>query len=351
MPAAVAASLTDFVLGLASAPAGQDAGNRFSIEGLTFASLDDGTREIRIRKFEAASLRLASGALTLEVGQAVLHQLVARVRIEGGKPRLGALEAAGADLSEVKLAGPLPEQAAAGSWSLDPLATADGVVNAEIVDAKLLFDADVKVPIRQGLVDFNEATVEHVGPDSRMGVSRLGIYVDSPNGRSYLYQFPSTLVAGVEYERRSPLPGPWGTRRGNLRLQPFGEELLRQAPGGHGPGITEQARLLFDRTAVSGHVQLGDGKFAAPGLQADLFGRAAGHNVVRLRSQAVGRGLDVDVASLSVRNAAWSPGGTRLACDEATGALVLQFLVEGTQVRIALQLARMKLSGLRLHLP
>jgi hypothetical protein len=350
MPAAFAASLADFVLGLTSA-SGQDPDNRFSAEGLAFGKGGDGTLEIRIRKFEAASLRLASGPLTLEVGQVVLHQLTARVRIEGGSPRLSTLEAASAELSDVKVQGPVPGQAPAGSWSLDALATADGVINAEILDATLLFDADVKVPIRQGLVDFNEATVEHVGPDSRMGVSRLGIYVDAPNGRSYLYQFPSALVTGVEYERRSPLPGPWGTKRGNLRLQPFGEELLRQAPGGHGLGITEQARLLFDRTAVSGHVQLGDGKFAAPGLQADLFGRAAGHNVVRLRSQAVGRGLDVDVASLSVRNAAVSAGETRLACDHATGALVLQFLVEGKELRVAINLAKMNLSGLRLHLP
>ena len=72
-----------------------------------------------------------------------------------------------------------------------------GALNAEITDAHLLFDAQVRVPIARGVVDFNRATVEHVGPDSRMGVSRMGIYVDAPNGRSYLYQFPSAPVAGA----------------------------------------------------------------------------------------------------------------------------------------------------------
>ena len=115
------------------------------------------------------------------------------------------------------------------------------------------------VPIRDGQIDFNETTVEHVGPDSRMGVSRLGLYVDAPNGRSYVYQFSSVPVAGVEFEQRGPLLGAWVTDRGKLRLQAFGEGLLLQGSGGHGVGFTEQARVMFDRTAVSGDVRLSDG--------------------------------------------------------------------------------------------
>ena len=34
---------------------------------------------------------------------------------------------------------------------------------------------------------FNRVTVEHVGPDSSMGLSPMGLYVDAPNGRNYLY--------------------------------------------------------------------------------------------------------------------------------------------------------------------
>ncbi len=318
--------------------------------------MSDQREGLRLGRLELAALKLAAGPLTLEIGQVVLHDVVAAVRIEAGGARLDALDAASADLSGVKVQASasdpsqaLPAAAAAGSWSLGPLAAAEGVVQAEIVDATLLFDADVKVPIRQGQVDFNEATVAHVGPDSRMGVSRMGIYVDAPNGRSYLYQFAATPVAGVEFEKRSALPGPWGTKRGHLWLQPFLEAVLGQPPRGPGAGITEQARQLLARTAVSGHVQLGDGWIAAPGVQAELTGRAAGHNVARLNSKSVGRGLDLSVASLSARDAVLRFNGMHVACDAVTGEFVLQFAAEGTGVRAGIDAAAMKLSGLRLR--
>jgi hypothetical protein len=350
--AALAASLIDTVLGLAIAPAGPESSNRISLEGLTLGSRDDGAREIGIRKLEAASLRVASGPLTLEIGHFALHELMAQVRIEGGRPRLSALEAASAEASALQVHGPLnlsPQPGGhASSWSLGPLAAADGTIRAEIVDAHLLFDADVTVPIRQGQVDFKDTTVEHVGPDSRMGVSRLGLYVDAPNGRSYLYQFPSAPMAGVEYERRGALLGPWVTDRGKLQLQAFAEGLLRQAREVHGMGVTGQARLLFDRTAVSGDVQLGDGRFAAPGVQADLVGRADGRNVVRLHSEAVGRGLSLEMASLAVRDAVLHSGDMQMSCGDVGATLTLRLSVEDTRLRFAFDLTNMKLSGLRL---
>lgn len=352
MAGPAAASIIDFLLGLASPPAGTDAGNRIAVEGLAVGSRD-GRFEIRIARLEAASLRLASGPLALDIGQLVAHGLVAQVQ-PGAQPRLWSLEAARVELTDVKVSGPVTPASAqartsAAAPSLAPLATADGTLHAEIVDATLIFDADVTVPIRAGHVDFNEATVEHVGPDSRMGVSRMGIHVDAPNGRSYLYQFASAPVAGVEYERRSALPGPWDTKRGHLQLQPFLESLLRQPAASPALGLTAQARMLLARTALQGHVQLGDGKLAAGGLQAELDGRAAGHNLVRLHSQAVGRGVHVNVASLSVRDAAVEGAGHRLAIGQLEGTLDLQLSVEGGQVHTALDVARATLSGLRLQ--
>lgn len=358
MAAALAASIIEFVLGLATAPTDQGAGNRFSLEGLELRPRSDGTLEIGIRKIEAASFRASSGLLMLEVEHLVLHRLVAVVRMQGDRPRLSSLVADSAELSGGRVRGPLvlpasgqstAGQEAATSWSLGPLAAADGTVRAEIVDAHLLFDADVTVPIRQGRIDFKDATVEHVGPDSRMGASRLGLYVDAANGRSYLYQFPSVPVPGVEYEQRGALLGPFVTDRGNLRLKEFGEWLLHQAQGGQALRFTEQARLLFDRTAVSGDVRLGDGRFAAPGVQADLAGRAEGRNAIRLHSEAVGRGLTLEMASLSIRDAVLGRTDTPMGCDEVAGALTLRILVEGTQLRLALDLAEMKISGFSLH--
>ena len=354
MVAALAESLIATLLGLRVGPAGQDPNNRFSVEGLTMGAAQDGVPEIGIRKIEAASLRLASGSLVMEVGRIVLHDLRGKLRVDAGVPRLDSLQAAGAELSAVKLQGPLvlPDQAGPSdaAWSLVPLAAADGTLRAQIVDAHLIFDADVTVPIRQGLVRFNDAKVEHVGPDSRMGVSRMGLYVDAPNGRSYLYQFPAAPVAGVEFERRGAMRGPWSVSdRGSLRLQPFGEGMLRQGPIGHGLGLTEQARMLFERTAVKGDVQLGDGRFAGAGMQADLWGRSERRNAVHVHSDAVGRGVTAQIASLSVRNASLQALGLQLACDDVAGSLTLRLLSENKQLRFALDVPTLKLSGLRVH--
>lgn len=295
-------------------------------------------------------LGLSSGPLTLEMGELALHGMATQAFEEAGKPRVTALKAARAELSGVKVSGPLDLSLHPGAWSLGPLATAEGAIRAEIVDAHLVFDADVTVPIRQGVIDFEDATVEHVGPDSRMGASRMGIYVDAPNGRSYLYQFTTAPVAGVEYESRGAMLGPRVTDRGRLRLQPFLEWLLRQPGNGQLLGVTEQARLLFDRTKVSGEVRLGDGRLAAPGVQADLAGRAEGRNAVRLHSEAVGRGLTLEMASLSVRNAVLGLGRAEVRCDEITGALTLRLFVEGGKVRFAFELATVKMTGLQLRL-
>jgi hypothetical protein len=355
----------------------QDASNRVSLEGVTLSPQGGGAFEIGIRKFEATAIRLKAGPLVLDAGRIAMHELAAHVRIEEGMPRVAGLEAAQAELSDLKVRGPLtfpPEQQtgssgshvrrdrprpddaaagqpAAGAWSLEPLAGAQGTIRAEIVDAHLLFDADVTVPIRDGQIDFNATTVEHVGPDSSMGVSRLGLYVDAPNGRSYVYQFSSVPVAGVKFEQRGGMLGSWARDHGKLWLQAFGEGLLLQGPGRAGMGFTEQARELFDRTAVSGDVQLSDGRFTAPGVEAELTGSADGRNAIRLESGAVGRGLTLGMPALSVRNAALHARGARVACDEITGTLVLRASVTGAQLRFALDVSTLKISGLRLHPP
>ena len=294
MAHALASSLIDALLAVELGAAGRGASNRFSLEGVTFGSKPDGALEIGIGRLEAAAVRLRFGPIVAEAGRLVLRELVGHVRIDQGKPRLTSLEAAGAELAGVKVHGPLifsPQlketlhalhvaagaprigdtaaaQAAGSAWCLGPLAAADGRIRAEIVDAHLMFDADVTVPIGGGAIDFNEVTVEHVGPDSSMGVSRLGVYVDAPNGRSYVYQFASTPIGGVEFERRGGPLGAWVSNRGNLRLKPFVEGLLRQARSERGAGVTEEARQMLERTALSGDVELSDGRFAVPGIEA-----------------------------------------------------------------------------------
>lgn len=356
MPTTPAASLLDVLLASVLGSTDPASGNRFSLEGLSFGPAKDGAIEVRVSRLAASALRLTAGPLVLEIGQLALNDLAGVVGMDDGRLRLAALQAASAECQAVKVHGPLSlpgsrsaGDAAAASWRLDPLAAADGTIRAQIVDAHLLFDADVTVPVRQGGITFSETSVEHVGPDSRMGVSRLGLYVDAPNGRSYLYQFPSTPVAGVEYEKRGALLGPWVTHRGSLHLQPFLESLLHQPPAGQALQFTEQARQLFDRTSVSGDLQLGDGTIAAPGVRADLAGRAERRNAVRIHSEAVGRGITIDLASFLARNAMLGVAGMQAHCDEVAGTLVMRLMVEAAQVRFTFELATVKATGLRLQ--
>ncbi|MET3440219.1 hypothetical protein ABIC94_000965 [Variovorax paradoxus] len=379
MTVPLAASFIDLLFGLELGPADESIRNRCSLESLVWKkSEQEGLLELGMREFEATGLRLASDALVLEIGRIAAHEVVGQVRTEGGVPRLSAIEAVEAELSGVKLHGPLvmpPQiqaalqalqpsggaapsagvispQAAADAWCFGPLAEAEGAIRGQITDAHLLFDADVTVPIRQGLIDFNDATVEHVGPDSRMGVSRLGLYVDAPNGRSYLYQFASAPLAGVEFEHRGALLSPWVSERGKLHLKAFAEAMLRQSVGvgGQSQGLTEQARLLLGRTALAGEVQLSDGLFAVPGAQAHVEGSGEGRNAVGVRSDALHQGLTLQMASLSARDAVVQWRGAQLGCEKIAARVKFQVFVEGAHLRFVLDVENCKVAGLRLDL-
>lgn len=367
MSASLAASLVDLVRGLAIGAREGTNANRFSLESVRWTPASDGALEMRIGRLEAMGLQLASDALRMEIERVTVHDLLVTVHAGNDALRVGAIEARDAEFAGLKLHGPLvlPRQfrllweathpadgtalpPPADTWQLGPLGEIDGTIRGRITDAHLLFDADVTVPIRHGLVDFNDATVEHVGPDSRMGVSPLGFYVDAPNGRSYLYQFASAPLAGVEFERRKSLIGPWISERGKLRLRPFAESMLRQGLGSQAQGLTAQARTLLGRTALSGELRLGDGLLALPGLQVSMDGHEQGLNTVVLRSESVGRGLGAEIAALSAREIAASWGGAQLAGGAVTAKLGVQVVVEGDTLRFVLAAANGRITAPRI---
>ena len=366
MATPLASSILQLLFGVDIGTSDETAGNRFAIEGLAWGPEKDGAASIRIDRLEATSLQLTSGELTLEIGRVAVRGLVAQIRNEAGAPQLAGVEAPEAEFSGLKLHGPLrvppqlheawntapaaealASQASADETSLAPLGTAHGTIRGQITDAHLLFDADVTVPVRGGQIDFNDATVEHIGPDSRMGVSRLGIYVDAPNGRSYVYQFASAPLAGVTFERRGALLSPWVSERGKLQLQEFAESMLRRGRGQGHEGLTEQARQLLGRTSLSGDLQLGDGRFVLPGLRGQLEGRDDGRNRIGLHSEAVGRGVTAEIDSLSVRDAAAAAKNVHLRCDSLQAKLRLQLVSEDAGMRFVLDLESGTAAGLR----
>lgn len=263
------------------------------------ATLDtQGRPTLKADSAEGQRLRLRVQSLELQIERITLAQLelgpaqqeamgwelrAARVELHGMQVQAGLQSRHGGAGTPAQRASTEPTSA-----RLEPLGQASGELHGRITDAHLFFDATLKLALQRGQIDFNDASVAHVGPDSRMGVARMGIYVDAPNGRSYLYQFASPPLAGVQYERRGALLNALVSDRGRIELQPFAQSLLRQSLGGLAQGLTAQARALLQRTSLSGELQLGDGKIDLAGLSLALNGAAQGANRLTFQSRSVG---------------------------------------------------------------
>ncbi|MDM0070648.1 hypothetical protein [Variovorax sp. J31P207] len=369
-----AVSIVGLLLGLQLGASGGLERDRLSLEGVSWAPGIGGAAEIGIARLEATSAMLRRGPHEIRVGRVTVQGLRCTLESADGRLRLGVLTAERIEITGLELSGPLqmpsqlepiadslrqagatapaPEPSAGATlpaWFLGPLAAAEGSIRGHIEDAQLLFDAEVTIPIRAGRVDFRDATVEHVGPDSRMGVSRMGIYVDAPNGRSYVYQFAAAPVSGVEFERRGIPLGPFVSDRGRIDLQPFAETLLSAAAPRAGQGLTEQARTLLGRTSLEGEIRLGDGSVAMPGVRAQLQRASAGDNTVRLRSPKMAASLDLELASLALREAYASFAGLQGQCGTIAGRLRASLQASGAESRFELEIASLELLGLRIE--
>ena len=77
-----------------------------------------------------------------------------------------------------------------------------GYASMPAVFAAWKLDVDITMPVLAGRIDFDRVVVEHVGPNSCMGVAREGIYVEAPHrDRTELVGFAGPAIAGVTYMR------------------------------------------------------------------------------------------------------------------------------------------------------
>jgi hypothetical protein len=234
----------------------------------------------------------------------------ARARLQGVAISLATLDAAGHLLPATR------------AWRLEALEGLQGRIEALITDAHWTLDADVTLPIAEGRIDFNRVTVEHVGPDSSMGISPMGLYVDAPNGRNYLYLFNTAHVPGATFEQRGgSLFGAGVADRGALQLRPLVEGLLCGMTLGN-PGHSVSAQI--DRTRLSGMLQLGDGALGAGGHEVRLEGRAQGRNRLSLAAEAAGQELTARLPEFSASDARFEVGGQRVTCGRIGATLSLK---------------------------
>lgn len=273
--------------------------------GVTSEPESDGLQGLRIERVELRDLRLVTPFARVSAATAELSNVAARLRTAphaagaldrlAGPLTIGELRLTDARV-ELRVEPTRTGNRSPAGWRLEPLAALDGTVHADVADAAWVFDADVTLPISRGRLDFNRATVEHVGPDSSMGISRMGIYVDAPNGRHYLYLLSATQVPGATFERRATLL-PFGSGdRGSIDLRPFVECLLAGLPLGSLASGTQQ---MIARTRLRAELQPGDGAIASDRDRVVLTGRERGKNRIELSSTPTGPGFVLRIPELS----------------------------------------------------
>jgi hypothetical protein len=226
-------------------------------------------------------------------------------------------------------------------WQLEPLRNLEGTLHADIVDAAWIFDADVTIPISDGCIDFNRATVEHIGPDSSMGVSRMGVYVDAPNGRTYLFMLSATHVPGAHFEQRSGglLPG-WRGDRGSIELRPLLECALSGMPLGR---LAAGTRDMLSRTRMSGEFRLGDGVIGDDQHRIVLVGRERGKNHVALSSAESGTGIVLRTGDLAVAEVHWRSSGAVVSAKDLRATMSVQLNDAASEPHVSLNIAELTL--------
>jgi hypothetical protein len=282
------------------------------------------TSTLSLSRLAIDTVRADVAGAVAEVAQIELTDV--RLATDAGKLR--GLRAKRARLKGVTLSAsaaaipPLPPRRPGATWFLAPLATLQGRLEAFITDAHWIVDADVTVPIEDGRVEFSRVTVEHVGPDSTMGASHLGIHVDAPNGRNYLFRFAASHVPGVRFEqRRGSLFGSRVADRGALDIAPFVQALLAGHVLGDAPHPVE---AQLDRTRLSGTLHLGDGELGTPDHHLVLAGRAQGRNRLTVSAAVVGQEIAAKLPELHADRAAFRLLGQAGRCGAVRGAVTVQ---------------------------
>ena len=288
--------------------------------GLAFEPLPDGSMRGRADTLRWRRLRLQRGGIQIAVPQIALHG--ARWRFGGSPLTLLGLHAdelriEGAELQLTPRAGVAPGTAGT-PWRFDALAGLTGLLRAFIEDAAWIVDADISMPLEGGRLDFDRVVVEHVGPNSVMGVGSEGIYLEAPNRmRSELLRFVAASMPGVTAESRETrfLVGSRVTDRGALALQPFVEACLGAAAGQ--PRVRLAGREIegmLARTRLDGELRLGDGALGRVDAHLVLERTGPRSNRADLTAAVVGQRVVVRIGELAASGAVFElfglPGRT-----------------------------------------
>ncbi|HEY0855865.1 MAG TPA: hypothetical protein VGE16_02340 [Albitalea sp.] len=295
--------------------------------GLSLSVEADGSLCARADRAVLRHARLPTVAGLASVSRITLAGLVIRLSAPPAEPPLQLLGLAAGEVQleniDLTLAQrPQIDTASAGAWRLDAVGALDGLLRIFIRDATWVVDADIAMPISGGRVDFDRVVVDHLGPNSSMGVSRDGIYVDAPGGaRTELFRFATPQPPGAQVEARGGFAGGVSAR-GSLDLRPFAQAWLEAA---HGAALGKTAGRtvdrMLDRTKLSGELRLGDGALGTDRHHLLLSGQAQGKNRVSVSAAVLGHRLVLRLPALSARSAVFEVLGRHGGCGAVAATL------------------------------
>lgn len=265
----------------------------------------DGELRVRLDRLVLRDLRVRAGPATIAIAKLALTGATLRLATP---PAPAPAELRGATADEMQLEGVEIEitrgshgpPAARGMPRVEALSGLEGELRAYVTDAAWVLDADITVPLQRGRIDFNRVVVEHVGPNSSMGISRDSIHVDAPNlGRTDLFVFNTPDIPGASYERRGGLFSRVADR-GQLDLAAFMAAWL-QAPPDRPLGRSARGDLdaTLGRTRLTGELRLGDGALGLARQHLVLAGAAQGKNRIALSAAVLGHKLGLRIQDLA----------------------------------------------------
>jgi hypothetical protein len=318
----------------ASHPLTFDAG-AVETTGLALHEHADGTMRITAQRCALRQLDLRAEARAVDIASMVVTGLAARfTRMKENEPaRL--LEASAEEVRVEGMNGfvdAVPTRAAGqgDGLRLEALAGLDGLVRAFVTDALWIIDAEIVVPLAQGVIDFNRVIVEHIGPNSSMSVGPRSIHIDAPHrARIDLVAFGGNGVPGASLEAA----GPSRSRRdrGRLHVAPFLQGMLGALPDERRASLAAGLEGPLLGTRLAGDLQLGDGALGTAAHHMVLTGRAAGKNRIEVASAALGERIVVRVPAFAASAATLAIGGATLETGTLSAVVELHLITKDGQ--------------------
>jgi hypothetical protein len=291
--------------------------------GLAFERAENGDATITVERLALQRVLGHTASSSLNAASAVLTNVVAALAAPAhGPAALAALTAQQIQVRGLKAAirNVRRTHARRNGLVLDALGGLQGLVRAYITDALWLLDAEIVIPVTNGVIDFKRVDVEHLGPNSTLRAGPEGVYVTAPHGaRIDLVAFDEHGLPSTSRDPSRARPQPV---HGVMDLRAIIEAIVR-APADQPFARIADPKLegSIRRTRLSGELQMGDGALGSAAGHLVMTGRAEGRNRMDLASTALGERIVIAMPQLAAASASLALAGQSLTVAQLSASL------------------------------